>query len=416
MNTINLDRRQERGSVIIMGAFALLAVIAVSGLAIDSGRYFAVRAELAKAVDAGALAGARVLASGPSRAEAAAQEYAEMNFTSDYMSTTSHGFSSTIDPDPASAKIAVRGTAAMPTTFLRVLGLTTVTVRAFAEAERPPLSVALVLDNSGSLDRSFAGIDAIGYLRTAAGEFIGYFSDDMDQMSLTLFSTGTENHFSLGHNFASSIGTTITGMQAVANTNLSDGLLDGYQQLRSDQNPASIQCIVFFTDGRPTALRDVFMVNGNPIDGVIAGDQNPGGNVAGQLYRPDRIDQRINGANYTANTFPNGLARTVVNLQSTANQNLLTAAALARSQDITIYTIGLGNPIQPEVWKQPDAALLIQVANAPEGIDPRTGGMLQNPNYNSNQPTGAFYFAPDATELSNVFEQVARDIVLRLTQ
>jgi hypothetical protein len=41
---------------------------------------------------------------------------------------------------------------------------------------------------------------------------------------------------------------------------------------------------------------------------------------------------------------------------------------------------------------------------------------VANPSYDPNQPEGGFYFAPDADQLDAVFEQVAREIVLRLTK
>jgi hypothetical protein len=416
MNHPKPTNRRERGAVLILGAFALFAVLAVCGLAIDSGRYYAVRAELAKAVDAGALAGARVVATGQENAAVAAEEYAEMNFRNGYMQTAGHAFNVSFNPDPESAKVLVQGTAEMPTTFLMILGLPMVTVRAVAEAERPPLSVALVLDNSHSLHPSFAGINAIGYLRTAAADFLDYFSDTMDQMALVLFSTGTEIRFSLGHSFHGSMHSVMQNMTAIQNTNLADGMDGGLTQLRGDQNPASRQAIVYFTDGRPTALRGIYNVDGENIDGVITCDQNPSGNVDDQLFEPDDLHQAISGAAYTANVFPDGSARTVANLILQANQRLRTTAAQARSEGITVYTIGLGNPNQPEVWKQPDAALLIELANVPSGIDPGTGEVINNPSYDPSQPEGGFYFAPDATQLSVVFDQVARDIVLRLTQ
>jgi Flp pilus assembly protein TadG len=417
MKTTTLITKNEKGQAVIMAAFALFAILAVLGLAIDLGRFVVVRAELSKAVDGAALAGARVLPTGRSNAQKAAYEYAQMNFADDYMSTASHRFSVRFDPDPTHARIGVTGAADMPSMFLKLVGIHHTTVTAFAEAERRPLSVALVLDNTESLSKGFSGTDAIGYLRTAAGKFVRFFDDDMDQMALVLFSTGTELRFPLGHDFTSSMTATTGSMAAVAFTNLSDGLIAGRNELQNDPNRASFRALVFFTDGRATALRDVFRVGGVPTDAVITGKQDPvSGHVWEQLYQFHRLDEKINGLHYTAPVFPNGSDKTVVNLQSQANQNLRQAAALARREGITIFTIGLGNPSAHEAWKQPDAELLIQIANAPDGIDPRTGGVLANPIYDPNQPKGGFFFAPDATQLDSVFEQVARQIVLRLTQ
>jgi len=399
-----------------MTAFALFALLAVLGLAIDLGRFVVVKAQLSKAVDGGALAGARVLPTGHGNAESAAYEYAEMNFAGGFMGTTSHGFHVSFNPDPQTARVLVAGTAGMPTTFLRIVGIDNVVVRASAEAERRPLSIAMVLDNTGSLAKSFNGVDAIGYLRGAAETFVHYFDDNMDKMSLTLFSTGTVLSFPLGHGFTSPMTATMRSMIARNNTNLSDALSSGRGQLEHDLDPSSFKALVFFTDGRPTALRAVFTVGATNWDAVITGDQDPTGAVDPQLYRYDQFHTPISGVRYNAPTFPNGLPKTVVNLQSQANQNFRQAAATARRNGITIYTIGLGNPRVSQAWIKPDARLLIEIANVPEGIDPQTGARIVNPNYDPSQPEGGFYFAPDADQLNAVFEQVAREIVLRLTR
>jgi len=407
---------EQNGQAVLLAAFALFALLAVLGLAIDLGRLVVVKAQLSKAVDAAALSGARVLPTGRASAEAAAYEYAEMNFESGFLGTASHGFSVSFSPNPTEPRVLVDGTALMPTTFLRLVAIQNVTVRANAEAQRRPLSIAMVLDNTESLGKSFNGVDAIGYLRSAAENFVYFFDDNMDKMSLVLFSTGTELRFPLGHSFTSPMIPMIGSMVVHNFTNLSDGLIAGRGQLRNDPDPSSFRALVFFTDGRPTALRDVFMVDGTSFDAVITGNQDPTGSVYQELYRHDRFHQAIPGALYRAPNFPNGLPKTVVNLQSQANQNLQQAAAAARRDGITVFTIGLGNPRVSQVWKQPDARLLIEVANAQQGIDPRTGGLITNPNYDPNQPEGGFYFAPDADQLNAVFEQVAREIVLRLTK
>ncbi len=58
----------------------------------------------------------------------------------------------------------------------------------------------------------------------------------------------------------------------------------------------------------------------------------------------------------------------------------------------------------------------MEIANVRDGVDPVTDEFLVNPSYNPDQPEGGFYFAPDADQLDEVFEQVAREIVLRLTK
>jgi Flp pilus assembly protein TadG len=408
--------REQRGAVILMLTVAIFALLAMMGLAIDTGRYVAVKAELAKACDGGALAGARILPLGQTDAKKAAYEYAQMNFAAGFMNTTGHDFAISFGNDPNQPRIALDGTAEMPTTFLRVVGIDHVTVHAAAQAERRPLAVALVLDNSGSLDKGYNGVDAIGYLQDAAASFVQNFDDDTDKMSLTLFSTGTEVAFPLGYDFTAPMTQEFGRMKARNDTNLSDPLKSGQQQLDTDTDEGSFHALVFFTDGRPTSLRAVFNVNGTNYDAVISGDQDPSGPVDPQLYRYDRFHTALTGIRHTAATFPNGTPKSAANLQALASLDLRLAAAAARRDGISVFVIGLGNPRAGKPWIQPDASLLMDVANVQRGVDPRTGQLVDNPGYDANQPEGGFYFAPDADELQVVFDQVAREIVLRLTQ
>ena len=407
----------DRGQAVLMTAFILIALIAMAGLAVDAGRYFIVRAQLAKAVDGGALAGARVLPSGQDNAQQAALGVAGMNFAMGFMNTTSRNFSTQFQQDDDEARVIVSGTAVMPTTLLRVVGVDESVVTASAEAERRPLSIALVLDNSWSLDPVFTGgIDAIGYLRVAAENFVMYFDDTMDQMSLTRFSTGTVLSYGLDHNFRSPMIASIQSMAPVANTNLADGVVSGHQELESDQNPSSFRALVFFTDGRPTALRAVYNANIGLVDAVLICDQDPNGNVSTQLFRYDQFHNYMPGVFYTRSSLPNGLPKTVQNVQATAVTNARNAASAARDDGITVYTIGLGNSNSPQWWIQPDYALLIQMANVPSGFNPQTGTEIINTYYDPNQPEGAFYFVPEAEDLLEVFDRLAQEIVLRLTE
>ena len=64
--------------------------------------------------------------------------------------------------------------------------------------------------------------------------------------------------------------------------------------------------------------------------------------------------------------------------------------------------IGLGNPGAPVV-QVPDHDFMQMLANVGGNTDP-------------TQLQGAYYFAPSVAELGDVFEAVAEDILVRLTQ
>src|SRR4029450_2834402 len=65
-------QRNQRGSVMVMTAIAMLALFLILGLAIDASRIFMARAELQNAADAAALSAARELNSGTDGIEDAA--------------------------------------------------------------------------------------------------------------------------------------------------------------------------------------------------------------------------------------------------------------------------------------------------------------------------------------------------------
>ena len=81
------DRSGERGFVLVYMAATLALLLLASGLAVDSGRAYVVKAQLTKAVDGAALAAARSLNSGSPRTEAT--QIFKANFPAGYMGTSS---------------------------------------------------------------------------------------------------------------------------------------------------------------------------------------------------------------------------------------------------------------------------------------------------------------------------------------
>ncbi len=64
------DRSAEKGFTLIYMAIALTVLLLFTGLAVDTGRAYVVKAQLTKAVDGAALGAARMLNSGDPRGEA----------------------------------------------------------------------------------------------------------------------------------------------------------------------------------------------------------------------------------------------------------------------------------------------------------------------------------------------------------
>ena len=81
------DRAGEKGVALIYMAVTLTTLLLATGLAVDSGRAYVVKAQLTKAVDGAALGAARHLNSGNPRGEA--EQIFKANFPAGYMGTSS---------------------------------------------------------------------------------------------------------------------------------------------------------------------------------------------------------------------------------------------------------------------------------------------------------------------------------------
>ncbi|MCB0324639.1 MAG: VWA domain-containing protein [Bdellovibrionales bacterium] len=245
--------RAEDGAVLVMMAFLLAALLAVSGLAIDAGNLFRARLALQKAVDSGALGGIAAtihlndVVQGMSAAEqrtfieARARQIAHENLLSDGL---------TVDPDinilpdyfPAAAgdggtqrfRLTVRATADIPYLLLHlvpfeILGASSVgrsgavnAAAAQATAERESATVSLVLDVSRSMacpsrgdcscltpERTDSCEDVaermgvptkIELLKSAVTTFVEQFDSGIDRISMVPFNIvgTTDNNYATG--------------------------------------------------------------------------------------------------------------------------------------------------------------------------------------------------------------------------
>ena len=183
----------ERGFVLVYMAAALTVLLLFTGLAVDTGRAYVVKAQLTKAVDGAALAAARNLNGGNPRAEAATIYRA--NFPVGYMGTTSSTdpaeagfFSSVVDEPNGKNIVTVTAMAVLPTTFMHILGTwaETMTVNSTGEATRRMVDLSLVLDVSGSIGPAWSAV------RDASRTFINSFDAAHDRLALLTFSDGAK--------------------------------------------------------------------------------------------------------------------------------------------------------------------------------------------------------------------------------
>jgi Flp pilus assembly protein TadG len=179
-------RRRQSGSMITYTAFVLTGLLVFAGLAVDAGMAYLVKAQLSKAVDGAALAAARALNSGAPKEEAV--RIFRANLAAGDLGTTALTDPAT-DPDFYSLQttvdgvnvVTVQASATIPTTFMRLANVESVTVRSRGEARRRLVDLSLVLDVSSSIGGRWPAV------RDAARAFVNGFDGNQDRVSLISF-------------------------------------------------------------------------------------------------------------------------------------------------------------------------------------------------------------------------------------
>jgi Mg-chelatase subunit ChlD len=389
--------QDSRGATIVLVSVSMVALIATAALAIDPARAYILKARLARAVDSGALAGARALRLGQSVAEQRARSIAAANNVVDGQNgvSLSVGFGSNAQGEQT---VALTATQTMPTTLMAMVGPPDITVQSQAVSAVPPVDLVLVLDQSGSLGSANAFDD----LQQAAIIFKDNFDDALDQMGLVSFQIRGTSRFMLSQPFRNAVETEILNMQSAGDTNAGEGLRLALEQMQNGPvRQRSVKVIVFFTDGRPTAMRGVF--GGQDRMMAVYTTQN-NGRMRGYFDNPDNLPADSPASPSGCQNFLTCFSTwTEPTIRAQARQNGIDQANLIRSAGIWIYSIGLGNSNAGNPLLVPDMPYLRQLANENGIADP-------------SQPQGKAYFAPTPAELNTVFQQVAADIMVRLAQ
>src|SRR5436190_506923 len=154
----------QDGFVMVYLAVVTTVLLLFTGLAVDSGRAYLVKAQLSKAVDGAALGAARMLNSGDPRGEAT--RIFKANFPPGYLGTSS-ATDPTSDPGffssqsiPASGVniVTVKASAVLPVTFMKLANFSDVNVSSTGEATRRMVDLSLVLDVSSSIGGKWGAV------------------------------------------------------------------------------------------------------------------------------------------------------------------------------------------------------------------------------------------------------------------
>ena len=170
-------RRDAHGIVLILTALLILPFIILLGVAVDVGHLLVVKNQLAAAIDAAALSAAKSPSLTDAQAQAQVQAFINANFSSQNQISVSN---LTINRANNNTQVDVTATATVNTYFVEVIGYNTLstTIHSQALAAQNHLEVVLVLDNTGSMSRTYGSSSGIDGLKTAATTLVNTLFDD----------------------------------------------------------------------------------------------------------------------------------------------------------------------------------------------------------------------------------------------
>ena len=248
------DPSKQDGFALVYMAAILTGVLLFTGLAVDSGRAYVVKAQLSKAVDGAALAAARNFNGGNPQLEAT--RIFKANFADGYMGTSyspdpttaANFFSSQTDPASGVNIVTITASTTMPTSFMRLGGFTQVQVASTGQATRRMVDLSLVLDVSGSIGAQW------GAVRDAARSFINSFDGAHDRLALLTFSDGAKvlDAMPSGRGFnKAKVWSDVPNSLPGGSTAMVEGMYRGWDELRSVPagTQSGLRIIVLFTDG-----------------------------------------------------------------------------------------------------------------------------------------------------------------------
>ena len=428
-------KKEEAGTVLIAFALFLFVLLGFCALGMEAGRWYMVRAELSKSVDAGALAAAKNISNPFIAPRTLAEEFASANFPSGYLGTPGSGagrvsFSATVIGND---KVQVDGTVSATAILAKLFGVNLVPTSSRGVGQKKEVEIMLVLDRSGSMgDYNGAPIAA---LKTAARTFVNLFAgtQDKDKLGLITYATAATVVRPLGTNYVAPMLSAINAMAATGHTNAEDAIdqsdgPSGFTDQTGIPGDQRIQqFLIFFSDGRPNTFRSNFLYRGVSYDATafVQGNCDPGdyNTTDDYLYRADTpTETRLTGS-VTARPTGDGITNvrcpgsstgasttrwyifdtspvpgyaatatciphpTLGNHVCNLAANLAVSHALElKTKRVVVYTIGLG----PHV----NTAFMQQVASSPS----------------------FYYNAPTSAELQAIFQRVAQEIKLRLVQ
>lgn len=453
----------QRGAVVILLALVMVVLLAVTGLAIDSGIGYGVKAKLNAALDAAALAGARAVATGASdearqeAAQAAGEKFFAANFPTGWLGATPGTPEiSAVHNANGSWTVSASASATVPTTFMHILGHDLLTVTAAAEATRRDLDMELVIDTSGSMGEPPEALDRI---KTAASQFVGLFNDDTggDRIGLVTFSSGAVLNAEINKDASRGfdkrkIQNAISHLSPESTTASEWGMQRAVADMQAIpvELRSSLRVIVFFSDGAPNTIAANFMHNGSPTAAALFSETRTTGHAnssdpARHFYNHNALNDDHNPfgtwndattlpaiglggvelksyndarilANYGSNpSYP--YRNTLCNVNKASRNMVENVANSARENNILVFTLGFNGSDRLNNYE-----IDFDGGDCGYGTEEYGANILQRlanttaaDKSNSAQPRGLCIIFDDPDEAEDAFAQVASEI-LRLSR
>ena len=446
---------RQRGAVTIMVAAAMLVLLAMVGLVLDSGFAYMVKARLNAAVDSAALAGARAVTSGNTEAaqrasaQTAAAQFFAANIPDGYLLSTPELVETKVTFNVGTVTIDVTGKAKLPLSIMQAMGFEAMTPYATAQTIRKDLDMMLVVDTSGSLK------DYGSTVQSSAKSFLNKFNVTQDRVGLVHFASGAvldQPIETTARGFKrDAMVSTITNYEFIGGTSSFEGMWHAREQLKSipEARRSSLRVIVFFSDGAPTSFGTYLNFDSGKCDLAGAVDMVGSGmyklNVGENIYVSTdctlkssttawakNLPAWYNGRNPKNNpndpalrefpivtTAATPTPRKVSSDISTATnfkqnvdraaRNLAEAiAAKARNEDIYVFTLGMGASLKQAsgVDNEKGEDVLKCMANVADG---------PSRCYNPAQRVGMYCYAATDADLTPCFSKLA-SAILRISK
>jgi Flp pilus assembly protein TadG len=376
----------ERGVTIVLLALTAVALMALTGFAIDAGRLFVARAELMRTADAAALAGVVELPN-LAKAQASVVKYVQAN---DPQATV------TVQQPTSDPRLKVTVSKRVDMTFMRVLNVNSVTVQASATAGRGGIvDLVMVLDETGSMQGQklrdaqdaarelvsmllpdATGSTALGLAPFRMSYFSGrncrFYSNECVPNSHIVGLTGN----------ASQITSAIDRLSGDGNTNICMGLWKGRQIIfgpGSHSDPKTRRVLVLLSDG----------------------DNNPH-HHSDSTWPPECDFGRDSGIGAGCNTSDN-----VTNALDRKTYDL---AQSIKSQGVEIYVVGFG------LCGTNDPSIPCDPSKIGTGSADNDRNLLKCIASSSSGTTDHYFEAVDTSQLASLFRTIGGSIIARLVE